>query len=76
MTIFVRRSDAKPSFFSKASLERTATYWICCARDYTFVNERLAKHYGIPQRLWQPFPQSEFTGRECAWRTAEPGKYS
>ena len=24
--------------------------------DYTFVNERLARHYGIPGYLWQPFP--------------------
>ena len=24
--------------------------------DYTFLNERLAKHYGIPQRLRQPLP--------------------
>jgi hypothetical protein len=24
--------------------------------DYTFVNERLARHYGIPDVLWQPFP--------------------
>ena len=24
--------------------------------DYTFVNERLARHYGIPERLRQPVP--------------------
>ena len=24
--------------------------------DYTFVDERLAKHYGIPGRVWQPVP--------------------
>ena len=24
--------------------------------DYTFVNERLARHYGIPERQGQPLP--------------------
>ena len=24
--------------------------------DYTFLNERLARHYGVPERVRQPFP--------------------
>ena len=33
---------------SRASCARTAACSTCCAPNYTFVNERLAKHYGIP----------------------------
>ena len=34
--------------FFAASSARTAASSICSTADYTFVNERLAKHYGIP----------------------------
>ena len=32
--------------------------------NYTFVNERLARHYGIRRRLWRPFPQGRRRGSE------------
>ncbi len=32
--------------------------------NYTFVNERLARHYGIRRRLWRPFPQGRRRGPE------------
>ena len=44
--------------------------------DYTFVNERLARHYGIPEHLRQPVPPRPDHGRgaEGAARTGEhPG---
>ena len=36
--------------------------------DYTFVNERLAKHYGIPERLRQPVPPRH--ARPATWTCA------
>ena len=47
-TICGRRSDARRKCFSKASFAKTAASWICWTPDYTFVDERLARHYGIP----------------------------
>ena len=42
--------------------------------DYTFVNERLARHYGIPEHLRQPVPARE--GRQrSAPRAARPGQH-
>ncbi len=42
--------------------------------NYTFVNERLARHYGIPERLRQPFPPRARIpttgGRACSARAA------
>ena len=34
--------------FREHRARRTAACWICCTANYTFLNERLAKHYGIP----------------------------
>ena len=38
--------------------------------DYTFLNERLARHYGINERLRQPFPPRDADrrarGRVCS----------
>ena len=31
--------------------------------DYTFVNERLAKHYGIPECLWKRVPPRDASRR-------------
>ena len=38
--------------------------------DYTFLNERLAKHYGIPARLRQPVSARGARARQRARRTA------
>ena len=45
---------------SKASCARTAACSICCSADYTFVNERLAKHYGIPNVYGSRFRRVTF----------------
>ena len=47
-TTCARRSGAKPSSSSTASSGRTAASLDLLTADYTFVNERLAQHYGIP----------------------------
>ena len=43
--------------------------------NYTFVNERLAKHYGIPDVYGPRFPPRD-AHRRCAPRTAGAGKHS
>jgi hypothetical protein len=43
-----RRSGARRSCSSTASSGKTARVQELLTADYTFVNERLAKHYGIP----------------------------
>ena len=47
-TTCARRSRARPSCSSRASCARTAASLDLLTADYTFVNERLARHYGIP----------------------------
>ena len=42
--------------------------------NYTFLNERLAKHYGIPERARQLLPARHASGREHAGRTARAGQ--
>ena len=42
--------------------------------DYTFVNERLARHYRIPERLRQPLPPRARHGR-CAAGPARPRQH-
>ena len=42
--------------------------------DYTFVNERLARHYGLPNDLRQPLPPRD-AGRSEAARAARPGQH-
>ncbi len=43
--------------------------------NYTFLNERLAKHYGIPQRLRQPVPAHRARRGQRARRPAPPGQH-
>ena len=43
-----RRSSRKRSCSSPARCARIAASSICLSANYTFVNERLARHYGIP----------------------------
>ena len=42
--------------------------------DYTFVNERLAKHYGIPERLRSAVPPRDAAGPELDMRRGLLGK--
>ena len=46
--ISATRFAARPSCSSKRSFARTAASSISIDADYTFVDERLARHYGIP----------------------------
>ena len=43
--------------------------------NYTFVNERLAQHYGIPECLWAAIPPRD-ADRRSAPRVARAGKRS
>ena len=43
--------------------------------NYTFVNERLAKHYGIPNVQGSDFRRVTLPGRQPARRTAGPGQH-
>ena len=43
--------------------------------NYTFINERLARHYGIPERLRQPLPPRRAARRRRAARSARPGQH-
>ena len=49
-------SAARPSCSSTASSARIAACSISLTADYTFVNERIAKHYGIPNVMGSTFP--------------------
>ena len=48
MATSATRSSARPSCCSRPSCGRTAACWTSIDADYTFVDERLARHYGIP----------------------------
>ncbi len=56
----------RPSSSSTASCARIAACSICCSANYTFVNERLAKHYGIPHVYGTRFRR--ITLDEDSWR--------
>ena len=43
--------------------------------DYTFVNERLAKHYGIPNVYGSHFRRVELGKDQPARRAARPGQH-
>ena len=61
-TTSVRPSGRKPSSSSRASCAKTAASPTCVRADYTFVNERLAKHYGIPHIYGSHFRRVSFAG--------------
>ena len=70
-----RRCGRRRSCSSRASCARTAACSICCSADYTYLNERLAKHYGIPARLRQPLPPRRARRGQSARRAAAPGQH-
>ena len=47
-TTCARRCSRRPSSSSRASCARIGSVVELLTADYTFVNERLARHYGIP----------------------------
>jgi mono/diheme cytochrome c family protein len=48
ITRWARRSSARPNCCSTASCARIGSLLDLLTADYTFVNERMARHYGIP----------------------------
>ena len=50
------RSGARPSCSSRASSREDRSVVELLSADYTFLNERLARHYGIPGVTGKPLP--------------------
>ena len=73
-TTSARRSSAKPSSSSRASCARIAASLDLLTSDYTFVNERLARHYGIPNIYGSHFRRVTLADAEAA-RAARPGQH-
>ncbi len=69
-----RHSAARPSCSSRASCARTAACSICSTADYTFVNERLARHYGIPNVYGSHFRRVTVEDDDAP-RAARPGQH-
>ena len=68
-----RRCGARPSCSSTASSARTAACSTCSTADYTFVNERLAQHYGIPNVVGSEFRRVQVPDEPP--RPARPGQH-
>ena len=64
----------KPSCSSTASCAKIATSLDLMTADYTFVNERLAKHYGIPDVYGSHFRRVTLTD-EAPQRAARAGQH-
>ena len=60
-TTCARRSRGRRRSSSRASSARTASVIDLIDADYTFVNERLARHYGIPNVYGDRFRRVEVT---------------
>ena len=65
---------ARPSCSSRASCARTAASLELLTANYTFVNERLARHYGIPGVYGSRFRRVAADRSEPP-RPARPGKH-
>jgi len=74
----VRRSVRRPSLFVDSILREDRSVRDLIKADYTFLNERLAKHYGIPQvygsrfgawRLPPAARAADCSGKEASWRS-------
>ena len=61
-TAFVRETE----LFLESQLQEDRSVVDLLTADYTFLNEQLARHYGIPERVRQPFPASELS-RQNRW---------
>ena len=70
-----RRSGARPNCFSRASSRKTAASLELLTANYTFLNERLAKHYGIPNVYGSRFRRVTLDGWQRARRLAGSGKH-
>ncbi len=66
--------DARRSSSSAARCARIAASLELLNANYTFVNERLARHYGIPGSLWQPLPARDAAESRSARRPAGAGR--
>ena len=56
ITTFVRHCSARRSCSSRASSSKTEPVTTLLNADYTFLNERLARHYGVPNMLRHAVP--------------------
>ena len=65
-TTCARRSSRRPSSSSTASCARTSSVARSADADYTFVNERLARHYGIPNVYGSHFRRVTLTDEAAA----------
>ena len=74
-TTSARRSGARPSCCSRASLKEDRSVLDLLRADYTFLNERLAKHYGIPNVYGSHFRRVELGQGSRARRAARPGQH-
>ena len=67
--------SARPTLFLAASCAKTAACVELLSADYTFVNERLARHYGIPNVYGAHFRRVTSEQRQPARRPARPGQH-
>ena len=71
-----RPSSARPSCSSRASLNEDRSLLDLMTADYTFVDERLAQHYGIPQVYGSQLPPRRARTRaRGAPRLARQGRH-
>ena len=61
-----RDADARPSMFFNNLVREDRSVLELFSADYTFVNERLARHYGIPGVAGDRVPQVTVSGRHAA----------
>ena len=70
-----RRSGRRRSCSSRASCARTAACSTCSKSDHTFLNERLARHYGIPHVYGSRFRRVALGDDSDARRPAAAGEH-
>ena len=70
-----RRSSPRPSCFVSSIVREDRSLLELLAADYTFLNQRLAEHYGIPQRLRLAVPPRDADRSESP-RPAGAGQHA
>ena len=69
-----RRSAGRRSCFFESVVREDRSVLDLLRADYTFLNERLAKHYGIPHVYGSRFRRVDARRRQRARRAAAPGQ--
>ena len=75
-TACATRFERETELFLDSVLRENRSVLDLLTANYTFVNERLAKHYGIPERPRQRLPARHLSARQPARRTAGAGQHS